>query len=544
MATSNENGDKLCQVDDQSLEKQPQVELPSVVQVNNQEQPPPKVQPATQKSPHGRCGYDCEFVQPPPEAFQTDCSVCLQVLCEPHLISCCGHNFCRTCITRIKVDSKGCPLCNSTGFSLMHNKGLERSLKGFKVQCTHAKSGCEWVDELGLLDHHLNVDPSSDKQLEGCNYVEVQCSHGCGGYFQRRLLANHQGEECPKRPYSCNYCRDYASTFEELANNHWPECKCYPLSCPNHCTPYAIERQNLEHHVSKDCPLTVVKCDFQYAGCEVQLPRKDMPAHLRDNFTHMSQLAILNQKLTDKLLRKDEEIDILGLQLKAMTATLSKKDEEMKVLFESSEQQIQTLKDQLADIKSETASKADITALSGALSQEISSCKENLARDMTKVWERQTIALQHVNTHLVVPIDITMPDFDKQKTAGGGWYSNPFYTHPGGYKMCLKVDTKGTLLSVYAILMRGEFDDYLKWPLVCDIHIQLLNQKEDREHYERILAFGDKKDEDALRVTKGKKAKGGWGAVLLSHPELQSSRGRYLKDNTICFKVTEIQLKE
>jgi len=50
------------------------------------------------------------------------------------------------------------------------------------------------------------------------------------------------------------------------------------------------------------------------------------------------------------------------------------------------------------------------------------------------------------------------------------WYSPPFYTHPQGYKMCLSVvangsgDGKGTHVSVFAYLMRGDFDDHLKWP--------------------------------------------------------------------------------
>ena len=66
------------------------------------------------------------------------------------------------------------------------------------------------------------------------------------------------------------------------------------------------ERQNLKHHVSKDCPLTVVNCNFHYAGCEVQLIRQDMPAHLAENLVpHMAQLATYNQK---KVQEKDQQI--------------------------------------------------------------------------------------------------------------------------------------------------------------------------------------------------------------------------------------------
>ena len=495
------------------------------------------VKPASQKGLQGRCGYDCEFVQPPPEIIQTDCSICLLVLREPHLISCCGHSFCRTCIDRIKTDGKNCPLCNVPDFSLMHNKGLERALKEFKVCCTHARSGCEWVDKLGLLDHHLNVNPSSNKQLEGCGFVDVECSHGCGGYFQRRLLANHQGKECPKRPYSCDYCREYASTFDDVTNNHWPECKCYPLSCPNHCTPYAIERQNLDHHVSKDCPLTVVNCDFCYAGCEVQLPRKDMPAHLAENIVpHMSQLATLNQKFTERLCNNDKEMDKLHQELKEMTTKLDKKDQEMEQQKVKQEQEMKQLKvkvEQMEQMKMKQE-------------QEMEQLKVKQGQDRTELDGRQALILKYLHPSTGVPVQITMPDFEKHKAE---WFSEPFYTHPGGYRMCLRVDAngidlKGTHVSVSAYLMRGECDDLLKWPLLCDITVQLLSQKDDKQHHERTINFGSRDSDNAFRLTKGERAKGGWALwTFISHTDFYRHRDTYLKDGCIHLQVTKVQLK-
>ena len=49
-------------------------------------------------------------------------------------------------------------------------------------------------------------------------------------------------------------------------------------------------------------------------------------------------------------------------------------------------------------------------------------------------------------------------------------YSQPFYTDRYGYKMCghvyLNVDSigKGTHLSLFFVLMRGEYDALLEWP--------------------------------------------------------------------------------
>ena len=282
---------------------------------------------------HGAGGYDCELVGPSPEGVETKCSICLLIPREPHLISCCGHNFCKSCIECVKTR---CPLCNENRFSVMRNKGLERTLQDLAVQCTLSKDGCEWTGQLRSLEQHLGDSETS------CGYVEVKCSHGCGKYLRRHSVRRHEQDECPKRPYSCDYCRDFAATFEEVADKHWPECSCYPVSCPNNCSPYAVERKDLERHLSDDCPLTVVKCDFHYAGCDVQLPRKDMPAHFKENFVHLTLLAVLNQRLTQenqKLTRQlrettesmRAEIDQLRDEVAAQSKTCTQSIESLKL---------------------------------------------------------------------------------------------------------------------------------------------------------------------------------------------------------------------
>ena len=61
--------------------------------------------------------YECEFVEHPPKHLQSECPICLQILREPHLISCCGHSYCEACIERVGKDGKPCPLCNEPGFT-------------------------------------------------------------------------------------------------------------------------------------------------------------------------------------------------------------------------------------------------------------------------------------------------------------------------------------------------------------------------------------------------------------------------------------------
>ena len=82
----------------------------------------------------------------------------------------------------------------------------------------------------------------------------------------------------------------------------------------------SIESQNLETHISSDCPLTVVDCEFSHVGCEVKLPRKDMAEHLRENIIKHVSLQAANYKMTVN--RLEEENKELKEQVAKLTQDL------------------------------------------------------------------------------------------------------------------------------------------------------------------------------------------------------------------------------
>lgn len=91
-----------------------------------------------------------------------------------------------------------------------------------------------------------------------------------------------------------------------------------PLKCPNWCGIFS-NRQDLEDHVAKDCPFTLVDCDFHHIGCDMTLPRKDMPAHLEENLvTHVSLQAASHNKLLISNRELQERVKQLELENKAL----------------------------------------------------------------------------------------------------------------------------------------------------------------------------------------------------------------------------------
>ena len=60
-------------------------------------------------------------------------------------------------------------------------------------------------------------------------------------------------------------------------------------------------------------------------------------------------------------------------------------------------------------------------------------------------------------------------------------YSPPFYTSKTGYKMCLRAYLngdgigKGSHVSFFWVMMKGDYDDLLKWPFIGKVTIKLLD---------------------------------------------------------------------
>ena len=154
----------------------------------------------------------------------------------------------------------------------------------------------------------------------------------------------------------------------------------------------------------------------------------------------------------------------------------------------------------------------------------------------------------------MLPTERTMTNFEQHKADGDHWLSQPFYTHPQGYKMCLDVyadgygDGKGTHVSVGVCLMGGEHDGDLKWPFQGSVTIAMLNQLEDSNHTTDIIRFTDITNQEAItRVTGMKRAPRGSGHhTFITHGALKykpAKNCQYLKNDCLRFRVVNVELK-
>ncbi len=193
--------------------------------------------------------------------------------------------------------------------TVLPNKQLQRTLNGLKIHCPHRRDGCSWIDEVGKLKKHLNRMPSNETRLEGCGFTDVLCQY-CKKFILRKDIPTHETKTCPKKPYTYQYCGHFSS-FDNIRENHWPVCSQFPVPCPYACGEKP-QRQGLVLHAEQKCLLTPVQCEFRYAGCEVELTRRNMANHLR--YSIVDHMTLMSLKHTESMNGLKEENKLLKQQ--------------------------------------------------------------------------------------------------------------------------------------------------------------------------------------------------------------------------------------
>lgn len=122
-------------------------------------------------------------------------------------------------------------------------------------------------------------------------------------------------------------------------------------------------------------------------------------------------------------------------------------------------------------------------------------------------------------------------------------YSPSFYTHVNGYKMCARLYLNGdglgrnTHLSVFFVMMRGNYDSLLRWPFRQKVTFLLLDQSQTEDKENIIDAFKpDPNSNSFKRPTSDMNIASG---IPLFCPltKVFSTESNYIKDDTLFLKM-------
>ena len=124
------------------------------------------------------------------------------------------------------------------------------------------------------------------------------------------------------------------------------------------------------------------------------------------------------------------------------------------------------------------------------------------------------------------------------------YYSSPFYTSRDGYKLCLRVYPNGdgtgrnTHLSVFLVVMKGEYDALLTWPFLRKVTISLLDQSSnarDRENFSD--SFRPDPNSSSFQRPRSEMNIPSGLPLFIPLAKLLSEENGFIRDNCIFLKV-------
>ena len=258
--------------------------------------------------------------------------------------------------------------------------------------------------------------------------------------------------------------------------------------CPNrahkcsHCGKKGTFASITEDH-DKVCEKKIVTCPNKGSGCSLSAEHGIVEEHVRKDCGH-TEVACVYESLGCgvKMLRKDREIH-------------EKEDREKHL--------------------------------------DLSLATVRMLSEQVKTLTEQNKSLSEGDA-----VIMKLPGYANKKEKNEEFLFPPFYTHPGGYKMRVSVcangyeNGKGAHVSVITEVLKGSYDNQVRWPFHGTVTFELLNQLGDDNHHKVVNIVLVK---DNMKVgSKGR-------FKFLPHSSLghnPATNTQYLLNDTLYFRVS------
>ncbi|XP_027055627.1 TNF receptor-associated factor 3-like [Pocillopora damicornis] len=538
---------------------------------------------------------DMKFVNRVDERL--NCPICKKVFDEPWQTSCghrfCRHCLERL----LGQEDPRCPkdgesISRQQSF---RDKCCEREVLNLQCFCRLNKKGCDWKGELRHLKTHEDSCQYGNVKCQACSETverrqlaahreqdcinrAVACTY-CGGEVWHSNMKDHL-DVCPKFPIHCFLnCGEKGIPRDMMEEHMTKRCLKAEHLCPfsvHGCEfkgtkqtidPHVVE--NIESHLemmsysshecnekSKQMEEKIYRLEQEKSALEHQLQNQaEVLAAARQNIqtqqtklSHVENSIIEQKRTTEKLLA----------DLKAFEAfrtngdIVSSQMEEIMNTLREHEKEVSSLQGEVARLK-----------LSPATPKGESNYRPKSDVSVTRESERRLDR----NEHQLALHDIQLSDHDMQiqmleATSYNGtyfWkidrysqrfqeavsgktlsiYSPPFYVGRFGYKVCARLYPngdgigKGTHLSMFFVVMRGEYDALLPWPFLQKVHFRLIDQDRIRDAYD---AFRPEPNSSSFKRPTSDMNIASGCPTFISHIELR--QGGYIRNDTMFIKIT------
>nr|XP_055024658.1 TNF receptor-associated factor 1 isoform X1 [Misgurnus anguillicaudatus] len=501
------------------------------------------------------------------------CSNCNNVLNKARQ-TVCGHRYCLACINWLLRNNKDlvCTKCNEEDQSVendtsvlttdqfFNDAAINKEILDLKVHC--ANQGCPWRSTLRNFEDHQSQ----------CEYALIPCNIGCGIMVQRKALATHLERGCPNNKTTCTSC-SVVLTPRELQKH----------VCPNSDKKTA----KAEKRQKKDQPSNSKKkepCVFSEVGCPFKGNVDKVKDH--ESCSHVGHLQLLlevtrglQRTLNSQERSHHENLDFLqpgqsgaslishgegevetdggdsGVSDKASSLHDDQAELAVGQQLDALQQRVQVIENIISALNREVE-KTQISVV--ALERDNLNNQQIIQHLEAKVAEQQqrmirkdihiTSLQQCISAQQDVSYDGTflwrLCDVTKRlREAATGQkisqYSPAFYTARYGFKVCMRLYLngdgvgKGTHISLFFVIMKGEYDPILSWPFRHKVTFFLIDQNQ-REHV--IDAFRPDLSSASFHRPISEMNVASGCPLFFPLGKLRSPKHAYCKDDTIYIK--------
>ena len=394
---------------------------------------------------------------------------------------------------------------------------VRREILNLAVICPFSERGCNWEGRYEELQQHMDV----------CDFASSTCEH-CGETLSKADFEAHS-QTCPQMPKPCPLA-DLGCTLPAVKQSELQQH--LETSHPQHMSILASKVQFLEKRLetletndadrNQSLSMKMVESDgaalpsFRQLDSGLGASLKSMPP---SKTQYAARLEDVNTFASMPLgMEKDMHTVIESLVTKRVTRMWEEKERTFTMQLKEKDEEIATLKANVTKmektIRSKSAEQDDRDFRLSLI--------ENGNHDGSMIWK--------------------IPQFSQRKAdAENGKYTSifslPFYSGRYGYKMCLRLYImgdgigKGTHLSLFFVVMRGEFDNILQWPFTHKVTFKLINQAGGRDIVDTFqpdpLSSSFKKPTSDMNIASG-------CPRFVSHTELE--RGGFIVDDTVFIK--------
>ncbi|XP_036383854.1 TNF receptor-associated factor 1 [Megalops cyprinoides] len=508
------------------------------------------------------------------------CSNCNNVLNKARQTMC-GHRYCLACVNWLVRNNKNlvCKRCREEDRSLegdnsiltpdnvFNDAAINKEILELRVHC--ANQGCSWRGILKDYEEHQS----------GCDHALIPCNIGCGHMVERKKLASHLAKGCPNNMSPCPTCSQAMS----------------PTELQKHiCQSSAVERHPAtalrgEKNQLPSSSGATEQCCFSEVGCRFKGTAEMIKVH--QDSSHAGHLQLLLQVtaalqallLTAKARGPDSPLQeaLAALQLQGgveldgggivgaedvgvpeESATAhSLQDDQAAVLLGKHLEELQQRVDVYENIVTVLNREVEKTQVTVAtLEQQNQSNQEIIQHLEIQVLEQQRklamkdVLIASLHQRITAQEDVSyngtfiwkLCDISKKmnEAASGrrnNQYSPAFYTSRYGFKVCMRLYLngdgvgRGTHISLFFVVMKGEYDALLSWPFKHKVTFSLLDQN----HKEHVVdAFRPDLSSSSFQRPVSDMNVASGCPLFFPLAKLRSPRHAYIKDDTLFIKCT------